>query len=202
METKESLRNIVKKQRATLTEAEVIHKSKCICSKLIKLYSDYDNFLVYSSINNEINLDYFVFEARQLGKNIAYPRVKDTRMDFYITESDDDLEEGYFHIKEPKKNCKIFYPDNKTICFVPGLVFSTEGDRIGYGKGFYDSYFNSRCFTKTDEIYLNCNIKKVGIMYDFQLVSGWKTNEFDVKMDALITEKREVYFDDEIRRNL
>ena len=190
MEKKESLRNIIKQQRDKLSKELVKKDSKLICDKLLEL-KKYDSFLVYSAINNEVDLVYFANEAVLAGKKIAYPRVNGSQMDFYLINSLADLSEGYFHIKEPTESCPVFYPDSNTLCIVPGLVFSEQGDRIGYGKGFYDKYFNRYS-----------DIAKIGVAFDFQICPKWEPCSFDVSMDALITEKREVFINDKIRRNM
>lgn len=190
MEKKESLRNIIKQQRDKLSKELVKKDSKLICDKLLEL-KKYDSFLVYSAINNEVDLVYFANEAVLAGKKIAYPRVNGSQMDFYLINSLADLSEGYFHIKEPTESCPVFYPNRNTLCLVPGLVFSEQGDRIGYGKGFYDKYFNRYS-----------DIAKIGVAFDFQICPKWEPDSFDVSMDALITEKREVFINDKIRRNM
>ena len=97
MEKKESLRNIIKQQRDKLSKELVKKDSKLICDKLLEL-KKYDSFLVYSAINNEVDLVYFANEAVLAGKKIAYPRVNGSQMDFYLINSLADLSEGYFHI--------------------------------------------------------------------------------------------------------
>lgn len=190
MEKKESLRKIIKQQRDKLSKELVERDSKLICNKLLEL-EKYDSFLVYSAINNEVDLDYFANEAILAGKKIAYPRVNGSQMEFYLINSIDDLSEGYFHIKEPTESCQVFYPNSNTLCLVPGLVFSDQGDRIGYGKGFYDNYFNRYS-----------DIAKIGVAFDFQICPKWEPDSLDVSMDALITEKREVFINDKLRRNM
>ena len=59
-----------------------------------------------------------------------------------------------------------------------------NGNRIGYGKGFYDKFLIG--FKKF----------KIGICYDFQLVKSFSKSNQDIPIDAIITEKN-VY---EIRR--
>lgn len=66
---------------------------------------------------------------------------------------------------------------------VPGVAFSISGERIGYGKGYYDRYLNHY----PGKIYL------IGASYEMQLENDrWKSDRFDRKMDIVITEKRKV----------
>lgn len=203
MVKKESLRKEVKQKRKLLSEAYVAENSRIICDRLSEFLqahnsgpdiAGYDTYLLYASANNEVDLSYFVDRARELGKTIAFPRVDksgENDMDFYRIDSVKDLSEGNFHIMEPVEGCRLVIPTDKTICLVPGLVFSEKGNRIGYGRGFYDNYFNR---------YMN--ITKIGIAFDFQIYPDWEAYSSDVSMDALITEKREVFINDKIRRNM
>ncbi len=208
MVKKESLRKEIKQKRNLLSEAFVEENSRLICDKLIKYIeardteaqktktdiTAYDTYLMYASANNEVDLSHFIKWALAMGKTVAFPRVHksgENDMDFYRTDSVKDLSEGNFHIMEPSAKCPIITPTDKTLCLVPGLVFSEKGSRIGYGRGFYDKYFSR--YT---------NITKIGIAFDFQIYPDWEAYSSDVPMDALITEKREVFINDKIRRNM
>ena len=69
------------------------------------------------------------------------------------------------------------------LVIVPGLVFDERCARYGRGKGYYDRFLDQ--VPKTTFI--------MGVAYDYQVLPyKWKLklNEFDIKMDSIITEKR------------
>ena len=69
---------------------------------------------------------------------------------------------------------------------VPGLAFSDTGYRVGYGKGFYDRYLSKDRMRE--------NIKAIGMGYDFQLLTGVSFEDaYDVALDGVVTDKREVF---------
>ena len=70
---------------------------------------------------------------------------------------------------------------------VPGLAFSANGARLGYGKGYYDTFFAQH------------PVLKLGLCYDFQLVPQVPTQPHDVRMDGFLTDKRLVLTADEER---
>lgn len=110
-------------------------------------------------------------------------------MSFYMVRSLDELNCGSFNIKEPDMTKEYTQADGRALMIVPGLAFSDTGYRIGYGKGFYDRYLSS--FTKRD------TVMAVGVGYDFQLLSNMTfEDEYDVPLDGVITDKREVFIDD------
>ena len=73
------------------------------------------------------------------------------------------------------------------LCLVPGLAFSADGARLGYGKGYYDTFFARH------------SVLKLGLCYDFQLVPQVPTQPHDVRMDGILTDKRLVLTADEER---
>ena len=52
----------------------------------------------------------------------------------------DHLFPAKFGLFEPNNTCPILIPDEKTLCIVPAIAFDENGDRLGYGKGFYDRF--------------------------------------------------------------
>ncbi|MBD3329890.1 5-formyltetrahydrofolate cyclo-ligase [Candidatus Dojkabacteria bacterium] len=60
------------------------------------------------------------------------------------------------------------------IAIIPGLLFSTKGDRLGRGGGTYDRYLKS------------CTCIKIGICFDFQLINTIPTESHDEKVDFVI----------------
>ena len=61
------------------------------------------------------------------------------------------------------------------IVIVPGLAFTKEGKRIGYGAGFYDRYLK------------NIDTYKIGVGFNFQIVDELKQHENDINLDTIIT---------------
>ena len=178
METKKEIRSRLKKQRGLLGADECHNMSHEIYKRLMA-----------SAIRNEVNTDEYFTYLINKAKRIYYPRVSGDKMSFYRVRSLDELNCGSFNIKEPDMTKEYTQADGRALMIVPGLAFSDTGYRIGYGKGFYDRYLSS--FTKRD------TVMAVGVGYDFQLLSSMTfEDEYDVPLDGVITDKREVFIDD------
>ena len=98
-------------------------------------------------------------------------------MDFYEWSFRDTLNVSYQGIPEPNIKKKVF-PD---VLIVPLVGFDKNKFRLGYGGGFYDRYI-----TKI------LNIKRVitvGFAFSFQEILKIPTNEFDQKLDIILTNK-------------
>ena len=190
METKANSRKLAKKRRDELSIQERKEKSDLICRKLISSswFCDARNILVYSAIQSEVDLQLFIHHASEANKNIFFPKVDEDNMDFFLIHNEEELEEGNFHVKEPKKyicedpsrNLQKYLEQDDFVVLVPGVGFSESFNRLGYGKGYYDRFLQK---------YPKC--KKIGIAFETQVLCERENDLFDIKMDQLITEKRE-----------
>ena len=102
---------------------------------------------------------------------------KDNQMNFYRWSRNDPLKINKFGIPEPLSS-KVFYPD---ILLVPLVAYDGNLNRLGYGGGFYDRYIE-----KIEKIK---NVIKIGIAFSFQKITSVPTNNYDKKLDFVITEK-------------
>ena len=102
-------------------------------------------------------------------------------MEFYKLTSLSELQIGSYNILEPPQG-QLYNNSPDSIILIPGIAFSVNGARIGFGKGYYDRYLSQKTF-----------IAKIGVAYEWQTVRQWNTNKFDINMDMIVTENREVY---------
>lgn len=80
------------------------------------------------------------------GKRVAVPKClpKSRGMDFYVINDWSQLEVVYMHLQEPKTEEADYVPPGAIgLMVVPGVVFSKDGYRIGFGGGYYDRYLET-----------------------------------------------------------
>ena len=191
MRTRASIRKQYKELRKDLSVAEIQQKSALVCECIISSdwYKNANVVLGYYPLGNEVNILPVLEHALSMGKVVALPRTdRDFRMDFYkIKNLDTDVTEGAFHILEPKNACELWASttleeDNTVIVLVPGVVFDRNGNRYGYGRGFYDRYFARYK-----------NLYRVGIAYELQISENYlEAYPTDIKMHRLVTENEEI----------
>ena len=63
------------------------------------------------------------------------------------------------------------------LSFTPGLCFSKSGERLGFGGGYYDRFYEA-----------HRNITKVGVCYDEQLSDEITVMDWDIAMDYVACE--------------
>ena len=96
---------------------------------------------VYYPIENEINVLPLVKWLEEKKIICAIPKIrlsKGNDMDFLIFNSNTPTKNNAFNIPEPSDS-KVVVPD---IIILPVLVCDLNGNRIGYGRGYYDAYLN------------------------------------------------------------
>jgi len=171
--------------RKAMSADEVRVASETVCKKLINApwYSSCTWIYGYYPLGNEVDCRAFLQQALADGKHVALPRMekeilpaKQCSMDFYEIHSLDEVEPGGFGVLEPTSDCSLI-EEQQAVVLVPGVVFDKNGNRYGYGKGYYDRYF-----ARFPSLY------KIGIAYTHQLEEALITTEWDVRMDCVYTE--------------
>lgn len=124
----------------------------------------------------EINTLPVIVEALRRGLDVWAPVVKkDKTLSHGRIKQIGDLNEGSFGLIQP--NAESDLPEAELI-LVPGLGFTKEGDRLGWGKGYYDGFLSRM---------ENCALFS-GLCFHFQLLHEIPVDPWDVKMHQIITE--------------
>lgn len=137
------------------------------------------NILFYLPIFGEVEITPLFIEFGKK-KNFYLPRVVNNTktMRIHKIESLEDLEKGSFGIIEPKNHLNSIEPEKLDLILLPGIAFSLNGHRIGYGHGFFDKFLKkTKC-------------PKLGIAYEFQIVKNIDAEPHDVPVDKIITNQR------------
>ena len=154
---------------------------KKIENKLLNMwqYCETNVILIYTPVSSEINTFGIIGQALRDNKRVFLPKsiVPECSLDFYEIDGTDSLTDGLFGIKEPEAvPSKKLSDFGKGLCVVPGLVFDRQGNRIGYGKGFYDRFL------------ADFKGETVGLCYQENLKEEIAKGEHDVKINTVITE--------------
>lgn len=174
-------------KRDSIDKCEIHDKSDIISKRVFfeKAYKEAELILLYASYNSEVETLDIVKKAFSDGKKIAFPKCTFddglADMQFYEIDNIDQLSEGYKGILEPdiESNNLKRVEDIADLCIVPGVAFDRSGNRIGYGKGFYDRFISkngAKCY--------------MGLAFECQLVDKIETETTDMRLDMVITEEK------------
>lgn len=184
METKEQIRKQMIQNRNQMTSQEVTQKSSLIAQKVLKTpeYEEADNILLYADYRHEVMTREIFDDAVLRKKKVFFPKSReDGTMEFYQVVSVKQLESGYKGIKEPVVDEQYLYRFQRkedTLMIVPGVAFDMKGYRVGYGKGFYDRFLRDKR-----------QITAMGLGFSNQIVEEIPHNQYDIRMDKIVTEE-------------
>ncbi|MGN0459088.1 MAG: 5-formyltetrahydrofolate cyclo-ligase [Eubacterium sp.] len=145
------------------------------------LYKNAQTVLSYASLKNEIDTDCLISTALKDGKRVCVPlcESKEGIMSFYYINSLDELSVGMFGIREPNaQKCVRAEKFENALIVLPGLAFDLNGNRLGYGKGYYDRFLQIH------------PLNSVGLCYNSLIVDYIPTDEYDQRVSNIITDSR------------
>ncbi len=141
---KSELRKKYKHKRSLLSKEEIEIKSIAIANQILKMdIWSYENYHIFLPIEhlNEVNTEFILHLLQGKDKNIIISKSNftDCTMKHYLLTDNTVLKPNKWGIPEPENGILI---DSKSIdlVFVPLLAFDFKGNRVGYGKGFYDRF--------------------------------------------------------------
>lgn len=177
--------------RSQLNREDIIDKSNKIKVKLFNLaeFKAAKTIMFFISFKNEVKTEAMIKEALKLGKRVVVPitNLKENKLELSeLKDYDRELIRGSYGILEPKKEYRrlVNFPEvNLVIC--PGLAFDKDGNRLGYGGGYYDRLLSQ-----------DLTINRVAICFDFQIIEQVVVDEYDIKMNKILSNIREIICND------
>jgi 5-formyltetrahydrofolate cyclo-ligase len=181
---KQQLRKQILQKRNTLTRKEVLEKSMKIQHHLMNFswYQEAMCILFYVSFHNEVHTHEMIQESLKNGKHVVVPKTDCQNKELILSTLScwDDLCSGSYSILEPRDDCIKKVPlTSIDLCIIPGVVFDSQGNRIGHGGGYYDRLFQ-----------MNSQAHRLGLAYELQIVPSIPIEAHDIKVEKIITEKR------------
>ena len=187
---KQELRNQYLQYRNALTKEERRTKSNQILETLStwECFEQAESILVYCSYRSEVVttpwIDTLLVEGK---KRVFVPKVDGMDIRFFQITSLKQLKDGYQRILEPVGDTREFTQDTekteKALLILPGTVFDRTGNRLGYGKGFYDRF-----------VARYPDMKTVALAFSCQMTEEIPAEPHDIKVQTIITEKKKYDF--------
>jgi 5-formyltetrahydrofolate cyclo-ligase len=184
MTTKKELRLQKKGLRKQLTETDIDELSLVIANKVLSLpIWEKTYFHVFLPIveHKEVNTEFILHLLAGKDKEVVISKSDfDTRnMTHFLLTDNTKIKKNEYNIPEPVDGLEV--PSSKIdVVFVPLLAFDTSGNRVGYGKGFYDKFL-SECKPETIKIGLSFFEAETEITDVF---------EGDIKLDYCVTPEK------------
>lgn len=178
---KKQVRQKYKVLRQSLTATEIEEKSLAIANRLLRLLvwdSTYFHLFLTIEEQKEVDTEFILQILAGKDKEIVVGKCNfETReMTHYLLTDNTKFQKNQYNIAEPVDGLEV--PTSKIdVVFVPLLAYDKTGNRVGYGKGFYD-IFLSKC--REDVI-------KIGLSFfePEELIDG--ISQSDIKLDYCVT---------------
>lgn len=182
---KKTIRKDILNKRDSI-KPEIRHKKdSMIMHRVISLpdFEEAKTILYFASFRSEVATLPHIEEALKGGKRIVLPKVhnKDKRLKLYEILDTGDIKPGFMGIPEPKVMPERQRDINDVdLVIMPGVAFDQDGNRLGYGAGYYDKLLAG----------LKKDIPLIGIAYEEQIVDTLPSEGHDVKVNKIVTDKR------------
>jgi 5-formyltetrahydrofolate cyclo-ligase len=177
--TKQELRQTLKHRRFAIPPEERELMSARICSNLLKILNGCSPVLVYASKQPEVNTGMLITALIAQGGRVIVPIIERETVSLRLSYLDDPtvLVESTFHVPEPIGSEIPARPEEVSVAVIPVLGFDRQGNRLGYGAGYYDRFLEK-----------NPNITRIGLAFACQETPVIPCDSNDVKIDIIVTE--------------
>jgi 5-formyltetrahydrofolate cyclo-ligase len=192
---KKALRSKYKVLRQSLTEEEIEDKSLAIANQLLRMDAVPSGRLVWDKLyyhlfltieeQKEINTEYILQILAGKDKEIVISKCDFATlgMTHFLLTDNTKIKKNSYNVPEPVDGLEV--PDAKIdVVFVPLLACDKQGNRVGYGKGFYDNFL-SKCKLETI---------KIGLSFFPPEEKIEDVSENDVKLDFCVTPEGVICF--------
>lgn len=156
---KKELRQKYKVLRQQLSQEEIEDKSLAIANQILKMDiwdKTYYHLFLPITEQKEVNTEYIlqILSGKDKEVVVSKSNFKTTSMSHFLLTDNTKIKKNEYHIPEPVNGLNV-PTEMIDVVFVPLLAYDKKGNRVGYGKGFYDTFL-SECKPDVVKIGLSC----------------------------------------------
>jgi 5-formyltetrahydrofolate cyclo-ligase len=193
-ESQESVINFAKRKRTLRERAHANRRrqerkdelSREIVARFMQLseYRAAKTVMFYLDVRTEVRTRHDLQAALDSAKKIVVPWCLNGELELFHLENIDELKTGMYKILEPRSELQEVKSKSVAVAeldliMVPGVAFDRRGARMGHGKGYYDKLLR----------HARRDAPLVAIAFECQLFAGIPTENHDIFMDKILTEK-------------
>lgn len=140
-----------------------------------QLWQDASTVAVTMSMDNELNTQPIIDMAINVGKKVFIPRVSKKDL-LWFDYSKNRLTKSNFGILEPNQEVKFAHSLNEIdLMIVPGVAFTPDNYRVGYGAGFFDRVLSE--YSKDT----------ISLVLPPQLIDNFSRKQWDMPVKNMLT---------------
>lgn len=181
---KAELRDRMRRLRKAIGDEARAGKSAGIAARVqaLSAWRDARTVMLFVPMRTEVDVTLLERAARETGKAVTAPRMTpDGRgLEVRVWVADvPPVDSGRMGVREPPASAPPADESSIDLVVVPALALDPSGGRLGYGAGLYDSLLPRLI-----------RAHRVGVVFDFQLVSEVPLTAGDEPMHVVVTESR------------
>ncbi|MEC9373154.1 MAG: 5-formyltetrahydrofolate cyclo-ligase [Planctomycetota bacterium] len=185
---KKAMRAAMKSRLAEVSPEELHRLSAQACDRLMKsdFFAGARTVMLYLPIPGELDISPVALRCFQTGRTVCAPRVNwehHRLMPMEIHCLDTGVEVRRHGLREPVEGAPVPLEEIDLV-IVPGLAFDVSGNRLGRGGGHYDRFLAR---PELRSLAVRC-----GVCFDFQIVDEAPTLDTDVRLGAVVTDRRSI----------
>lgn len=138
----------------------------------------------YRAVRGEVDIDPSLILLAERGVAVTVPRVNGEHLEFVRWSPHQPTAAGSFGIPEPSDGTVVALPGHDVV-LAPLVAFDSSGNRLGQGGGFYDRAL-AACGERRPIV--------IGVAHSFQQVDAVPVEDWDVAVDAVVTEDAIIEF--------
>ena len=188
---KNTLRQQIREKRRMLSDSEREHAAFLLCERIAasRAFQQSKHIAFYLTNDGEIDLNLLIEHAWQKGKHCYLPVLAEPntqRLWFIPYTPKTKLINNRFGIPEPihSNKTRLRKTISLDLILMPLVAFDREGNRMGMGGGFYD---RTLAYLRNRQYWHKPNL--LGVAYEFQKQKQLETNDWDIPLQAIATEK-------------
>lgn len=190
-QSKADLRDAQRRALAELSPEDRGELSAQVCRRVMALdaFLTADTVMMFLPLPGEVDICSVALRCFQTGRTVCVPRVNWERKRMTaveIRDIDANLRETRHGVREPSEGRPIPL-EQIGLVLVPGLAFDAQGGRLGRGGGFYDRFLEPGA---ANDRLRSHNWFTCGVCFDFQVVDRVPTDDNDIRLDAVATDRR------------
>ena len=180
---KSQIRKQYKSLREGLSKTQIENRSISIANRCLELPIWNRQIMhIFLSIENQKEVDTSFLRTLLQGKDkeIVIPKIIDSvRLQHFLLTDHTLFKKNSLGIPEPVSGIEI-KPSIIDVVFIPLLSFDSKGNRVGYGKGYYDRFL------------LNCKEEclKIGLSFFEEEQCVFDVEDTDIPLDFCVTPKQ------------
>lgn len=176
---KRAMRREILARRDGLSEAERAAKSSAIAERALALpeIEAARTVMLFWSFGSEVDTAPMIERLVAEGRRVVLPRIESGEALPVTYRPGDPVSEALFGAMEPSAG-DVVDPMELDAVITPGVAFDRDGNRTGYGGGFYDRLFGRA----------RPDVPKIAVAFALQLVEAVPVGRQDRWVDLIVTE--------------